>query len=169
MMGCQQKVIYVTPEIKGQVIDKETNQPIESVKVWITSKDLDITDANGLFYIPAIEYKYRVKAPNYHDIQDLSMSSIEFISDKYITKSYYINNFFSTNKAQTTITSSFEEKRYIDMGKVYLTAKDAEGAKVQEERIDDSIAYCQPHQSQKTTECIPLPATLSHTQEPHIE
>ncbi|WP_227430096.1 carboxypeptidase-like regulatory domain-containing protein [Psychrobacter sp. I-STPA6b] len=169
MMGCQQKVEYMTAEIKGQVIDRMTEQPISNVKVMYSSGDFDISDEKGQFLIPPAEYHYRVSPPKRYEYGYYNYSSLMFMADGYKLKSYAVGDLPTINATGERTVSSYEEKRYIDMGKVYLTAKDAGGGEIQEEYIEGPIAYCQPHQSQKTTECIPLPAALSHTQEPHTE
>ena len=39
LTACEAKVAYMTPQFKGQVIDRKTDQPINSVKVFLTSQN----------------------------------------------------------------------------------------------------------------------------------
>lgn len=56
LTACEAKVAYMTPQFKGQVIDRKTDQPINSVKVFLTSQNFSNTDAFGNFLIPPVEY-----------------------------------------------------------------------------------------------------------------
>lgn len=131
-MRSKGSVAYMTPQIEGQVIDRRTSEPISDVKVILTSKDFDVTDNDGKFSIPQIEYHYRVLPPKSYDY---SGAALVFIRDNYKDKSYTLGNLPSTNAAQDQETYNIDIKRYINMGKVYLTLADPSILEIQEEII----------------------------------
>lgn len=161
LTACEAKVAYMTPQIEGQVIDRRTSEPISDVKVILTSKDFDVTDNDGKFLIPQIEYHYRVLPPKSYDY---SGAALVFIRDNYKDKSYTLGNLPSTNAAQDQETYNVDIKRYINMGKVYLTLADTSILEMQEEIISDTLDYCQPNQSQKEFDCMPLPKGMTYRQ-----
>ena len=164
LTACEAKVAYMTPQIEGQVIDRRTSEPVSNVKVILTSKDFDVTDNDGKFLIPQIEYHYRVFPPKSYDYSDYSGAALIFIKDNYKDKSYTLGNLPSTNTAQDQESYNVDIKRYINMGKVYLTPADPNILEMQEEIISYTLDYCQPNQSQKEVECIPVPKAMTHKQ-----
>lgn len=161
LTACEAKVAYMTPQIEGQVIDRKTSEPVSNVKVILTSKDFDVTDNEGKFLIPQIEYHYRVFPPKSYDY---SGAALIFIKDNYKDKSYTLGNLPSTNAAQDQESYNVDIKRYIHMGKVYLIPADPNILEMQEEIISDTLDYCPPNQSQKEVECIPVPKGMTHKQ-----
>lgn len=161
LTACEAKVDYMTPQIKGQVVDRSTGKPINDVKVILTSRNSDITDNGGNFLIPQIEYNYRIFPPKNHDYSDYSGATLIFTKDNYKDKYYPLGNLPTTNAAQDQESYNISIKRYVHMGKVYLTPVNSSITEVQEEIISDSLDYCHPGQSQKDIECIPLPKGMA--------
>ena len=87
LLGCQKKVIYATPQITGQVIDKQTNQPIEGVKTVINRQALDYTDKQGRFTVPFTTVEYTFNEPNYQESRSRRGASLAIFKEGYEYKS----------------------------------------------------------------------------------
>ncbi len=146
-IGCQQKVQYMTPEITGQVIDRQTEQLIENIKIFLSSNSYDISDEDGHFLIPAIEYRYNISAPKRYEYEIYNGSFLLFMSSNYIEKAYTLGEIPSTNLTGSLETYDENIKTYVNMGKVYLTPIDPNQTDAQEEYIEGPIEYCLPNQS----------------------
>ncbi|MGR3899221.1 hypothetical protein FW759_07150 [Psychrobacter sp. 1176_08] len=163
LLGCQQKIAYLTPQFEGQVIDRKTDQPISDVKVFLTSRNFTNTDTFGNFLIPPVEYKYWLIGPSHDSIRNYYGVSLIFDHKSYVSKLYTIGDIPSTTKTQGN-QDYLQNKKFIDMGKVYLTPADPSILEMQEEIISDTLDYCQPNQSQKEVDCIPLPEGMTYKQ-----
>ena len=168
LTACEAKVAYMTPQFKGQVIDRKTDQPINSVKVFLTSQNFSNTDAFGNFLIPPVVYKYWLVGPSHDSIKNYYGASLIFDHEAYVSKLYTIGDIPSTTKKQEN-EDYLQNKKFIDMGKVYLTPADPSILEIQEEIISNTLDYCQPNQPQKEVECIPVPKALTHTQVSSIQ
>lgn len=168
LTACEAKVAYMTPQFKGQVIDRKTDQPINGVKVFLTSQNFSNTDAFGNFLIPPVEYKYWLVGPSHDSIKNYYGASLIFDHEAYVSKLYTIGDIPSTTKKQEN-EDYLQNKKFIDMGKVYLTPADPSILEIQEEIISNTLDYCQPNRPQKEVECIPVPKAMTHTQVSSIQ
>ncbi len=155
-LGCQSKVIYVTPQITGQVINKQTNQPIEGVKTVINSQALDYTDKQGRFTVPFTTVEYTVNEPNYQERRSMGGGRLAVFKEGYEYKSY-------RNGGLTFTTSADGQKRYVDMGKVYLMPVPV-GKEGDYKTHYSTLGYCKPTQSQREVDCIPVPDGKTYEQ-----
>lgn len=155
-LGCQKKVIYVTPQITGQVINKQTNQPIEGVKTVINSQALDYTDKQGRFTVPFTTVEYTVNEPSYQKSRSRRGASLAIFKEGYEYKSY-------TNGGLPFTTSADGQKRYVDMGKIYLMPVTI-GKEGEYKSEYLTLGYCKPTQSQREVDCIPVPDGKTYEQ-----
>lgn len=148
LISCQKKVTSVTPQITGQVVDKQTNKPIERAEAFINNKASDSTDAQGRFTVPFITSEYTFNEPSYQERRSRRGSSFTIYKSGYEIKSY-------ANGGLAFTTSADGQKRYVDMGQVYLLP-----VLVSEERDSKTyyltVGYCKPTQSQREVDCIPV-------------
>lgn len=49
------ELLYVTPSIKGKLIDRQTDQPISNVKVYLTNDIQSTSDDTGRFELPTMQ------------------------------------------------------------------------------------------------------------------
>lgn len=156
LTGCQKKVIYVTPQITGQVIDKQTNKPIEGVKTIINRQALDFTDKQGQFTVPFTTVEYTVSEPNYRKTMSRGNSSFMIYKSGYEIKSY-------RNGGLSFTSSADGQKRYVNMGQVYLEPVPV-GKEGKHETHYSTLDYCKPTQSQKEVDCMPVPRGKTYKQ-----
>ena len=156
LLGCQKKVIYATPQITGQVIDKQTNQPIEGVKTVINRQALDYTDKQGRFTVPFTTVEYTFNEPNYQESRSRRGASLAIFKEGYEYKSY-------TNGGLAFTTSLDGKKRYVNMGKIYLIPVPI-GKEGEYKTEYLTVGYCKPTQSQKEVDCIPVPQGKTYEQ-----
>ena len=149
-------MIYATPQITGQVIDKQTNQPIEGVKTVLSSNAIDFTDAQGRFTVPPVTYEYTVKAPSHKKVMSRGGSSFMIYKPGYEIKSY-------ANGGLASIPRAYTEKGYVDMGKVYLMPVPV-GKEGDYKTYYLTLNYCKPNQSQREVDCIPVPKGKTYEQ-----
>ncbi len=148
--GCQKKVIYITPQITGQVIDKQTNRPIEGVKTVIGGPALDYTNEQGRFSVPPITSEYIFNKPNHRLTMAKGGASFTIYKSGYEIKSYANGGLsFIPNKPYT-------EKIYVNMGKVYLNPVPV-GKEGEYETYYLTLDFCKPDESQREVDCIPVP------------
>ncbi|MGE6796888.1 hypothetical protein [Psychrobacter okhotskensis] len=147
-LGCQKKLVYVAPQITGQVIDKQTNQPIEGVKTVINRQALDYTDKQGRFTVPFTTVEYTFNEPSYQESRSRRGASLAIFKEGYEYKSY-------TNGGLAFTTSADSQKRYVNMGKIYLMPVPA-GKEAEYKTEYLTVGYCKPTQSQREVDCIPV-------------
>ena len=152
-MGCQNKVIYTTPEISGQMLNGKTNQPIEGASVGINNQASDITDKQGYFMVPPITYDYTVIEPRHREVISL-IRSLEH-STLLINRSGYEIKSYKTG-GLAFIPKSYNEKSYINMGEIYLMPVPA-GQESKNHTYYPTLDFCKPSQSQKKSNCISVP------------
>ncbi len=156
LTGCQKKVIYVTPQITGQVIDKQTNKPIQEAEVFISNKASDSTDNKGRFTVPFITSEYTFNEPSYQERRSRRGSGLTIYKSGYEIKSY-------ANGGLPFTTSADGQKRYVNMGQVYLMPVPV-GKERDYKNYYLTVGYCQPNQSQKEFDCIPVPEGKTYEQ-----
>ncbi|WP_367109673.1 hypothetical protein [uncultured Psychrobacter sp.] len=79
---------YLTPIVTGQVLDKDTSEPLDGVTIVYTSKELTETDKSGFFRLPAIKYDVS-SSPDYWELNQISESSMAVYRENYRRKSYW--------------------------------------------------------------------------------
>ena len=156
LTGCQKKVIYATPQITGQVIDKKTNQPIANVKTVIGGNAFAFTGAQGRFTVPPVTYEYTVKYPNHREVMSIGHTSFSISKPGYEIKSY-------ANGGLASIPKPYTEKSYVNMGHIYLMPVPV-GKERDYKTYYQTIDYCKPNQSQKEVDCIPVPEGKTYEQ-----
>nr|WP_317198629.1 hypothetical protein [uncultured Psychrobacter sp.] len=150
---------YLTPIVTGQVLDKNTGKPLGGVTIIYTSKEFVETNKDGFFRLPAIEYNVS-SSPDYWVLNQLSESSMSVYKETYKRK-YYSNFGFPRIK----ISRSFEVPEYVHIGKIYLERLPTgiSTNDVEDEYIKD-MTFCQPNESQKEVNCIPVPNGMTYEQ-----
>ena len=156
LTGCQKKVIYATPQITGQVIDKQTNLPIEGVNTGITNQASDTTDKQGRFTVPPITYEYTVISPNHRQVMSMGGARFSIGKSGYELKSY-------ANGGLAFIPKPYTEKSYVDMGQVYLIPVPV-GQERKYRTHYSTLNFCKPTESQKEVDCIPVPEGKTYEQ-----
>lgn len=156
LTGCQAKVAYLTPQITGQVIDKKTNLPIANAKTVIGGNAFDMTDKQGFFNVPSFEVEYVVDEPSYSERNSIGGTSFRISKSGYEYKSY-------ANGGLAFVTSSDGQKRYVNMGKIYLMPVPV-GREGEYKTHYLTLGYCKPTQSQKEVDCIPVPEGKTYEQ-----
>ena len=143
---------YASPIITGQVLDKTTNKPIENVSLFQTSADTIMTDHNGYFRLPAYKEYYTTSYTG-------SFMNLMTEGDVGLYKEGYRRKSFSNSGLKKLEVKHTEEVPYhVHLGKVFLEPL-AEGVNINDletEYIDD-MTFCQPNESQKDVNCMPLP------------
>lgn len=156
LAGCQNKVMHIGLQITGQVLDKRTNQPIEGVKTVLSSNAFDLTDAQGRFTVPFVTIKHAVNEPSYQQRQSGLNSSFTIFKSGYEIKSY-------RNGGLAFTTSPDGQKRYVDMGQVYLMPVPV-GKERKYRTHYSTLNFCKPTESQKEFDCIPVPEGKTYEQ-----
>ena len=156
LMGCHKQIIYATSEISGQIIDKKTNLPIKGVNVGISNNVSDITDKQGYFTVPPITYEYVLSSPNHRKVMSLGNASFSVAKLGYEIKSY-------RNGGLAFVPKPYDEKNYINMGKVYLMPVPV-GTEREHMTHYSTLHFCKPNQSQKQVNCIPVPEGKTYEQ-----
>lgn len=143
---------YATPIITGQVLDKTTNKPIENASLLQTSADTTMTDHNGYFRLPSYKEDYTTSYTG-RGINLMTEGGLDLYKEGYRRK-VFSNSGFKTLEVKHTS----EVPYHIHLGKVFLEPL-PEGVDindVEDEYIDD-MTFCQPNESQKDVNCMPLP------------
>jgi len=143
---------YATPIITGQVLDKTTNKPIENASLLQTSADTTMTDHNGYFRLPSYKEDYTTSYTG-RGINLMTEGGLDLYKEGYRRK-FFSNSGFKTLEVKHTS----EVPYHIHLGKVFLEPL-PEGVDindVEDEYIDD-MTFCQPNESQKEVNCMPLP------------
>lgn len=120
--GCTKHIYYLGPEIRGQLYNADTKQPIANTAGYLgiflageNSKKIK-TDATGAFTVPAYSHYYYYFKPNSRDLRSPPIL--------YISFSYYEPEMYNYSKGKfinnVTDDSSVEKFSIIDVGKVYL-------------------------------------------------
>lgn len=141
---------YLTPIVTGQVLDSRNDQPISNANVLYTSNTYTTTDKEGYFKLSAI-----ISDGHTADSGELSEMDIVINKENYKGKTY---SNFGISRIKVVSTSRVPE--YIHMGRVYLAPLPShvkiEDSYKYEEYIEDRT-FCQPNESQKDVNCIPVP------------
>jgi hypothetical protein len=143
---------YASPIITGQVLDKTTNKPIENVSLLQTSADTTMTDHNGYFRLPSYKEDYTTSDTG-RGINLMTEGGFDLYKEGYRRK-VFSNSGFKFLEVKYT-----EEVPYhIHLGKVFLEPlpEGVDMNDIEDEYIDD-MTFCQPNDSQKDVNCMPLP------------
>lgn len=120
LVACNSKTAYLTPDIKGNIIDEKTKQPIKDqgyIAIYLTKDNSQSvkTDGNGEFFLPATENKsfFKNKIENEYRRKE----PVLYIMIKgYPTKSIDYSQFPSIPKKK-----SLYEKSVVNIGTIYLS------------------------------------------------
>ncbi|WP_367108992.1 hypothetical protein [uncultured Psychrobacter sp.] len=150
---------YLTPIVTGQVLDKDTSEPLDGVTIIYTSREFVETNKDGFFRLPAIKYDVS-SSPDYWELNQISESSMAVHRENYRRKSYW-NFVFPRLK----VSRSFEVPGYVHIGKIYLERlpSGVSTNDVEDDFIED-MTFCQPNESQKDVNCIPVPEGKTYEQ-----
>ena len=154
--SCSSKPVshyYVTPIITGQVLDNITNQPLSNVSIYENSIHQTQTDINGHFKLPAFKFSYTTSDYDVRSLNEASSGSFSIGKEGYKGISY---NKSGIKKLEVKYTS--EVPYHIHLGKVFLEPlpEGVDMNDIEDEYIDD-MTFCQPNDSQKDVNCMPLP------------
>lgn len=146
------EVLYVTPSIKGQLIDRQTDQPISNVTVYLTDDIQDTSDDTGRFELPAMQKI---------DTDEMSADYFNAIAEDaniMIDTQGYQRRLFAIDGMAQPKGNDLKTPVTVDMGDVYLKPLPAGIHRYGTvfEYVDD-MPYCQPNQPQKEVDCIPVP------------
>lgn len=144
------EVFYVTPSIKGQLIDKLTDQPLSNITVYLTDDIQDISDDTGRFELPAMQQIAL------DDIQVDYLAAIANDANIMIDTQGYQRRLFAIDGMAQPKGNNLKTLVTIDMGNIYLkplpSGMHRYGTVFE---YIDNIPYCKPTQSQKEVDCIP--------------
>lgn len=153
------KVLYVTPSIKGQLIDRKTDQPLSNIKVYLTDDIQSTSDATGHFELPAMQNI---------DTDEMGADYFKAIAKDasvMIDTQGYQRRLFAINGIAQPKSTDLKTAVTVDMGNVYLKPlhNDMHRYGTVFEYID-SMSYCKPTESQKEVNCIPVPEGRTYEQ-----
>ncbi|WP_435949337.1 hypothetical protein [Psychrobacter sp. DM8] len=153
------EVLYVTPAIKGQLIDGQTEQPISNATVYLTDDIQDTSDDTGRFELPAMQ-----KIATDEMDADYFNAIAEDANIMIDTQGYQRRLFAIDGIAQPESTD-LKTAVTVDMGNVYLKPlpNDVHRYGTVYEYIGN-MPYCQPTESQKEVNCIPVLEGKSYEQ-----
>ena len=143
---------YASPIITGQVLDKTTNKPIENASLLQTSADITMTDHNGYFRLSAYKEDYTTSDTG----RRLNLMTEDAF---HLHKEGYRRKVFSNSGPKfLEVKHTSEVPYHIHLGKVFLEPlpEGVDMNDVEDEYIDD-MTFCQPNESQKDVNCMPLP------------
>ncbi|MGE6796886.1 MULTISPECIES: hypothetical protein [Psychrobacter] len=145
------EVLYVTPSIKGKLIDRQTDQPISNVKVYLTDNIQSTSDDTGRFELPTMQ-KIDTDEMGADYFKAIAKdASVMIDTQGYQRRLFAIDGMaqFKGNDSKTPVT--------IDLGDIYLKPLPAGIHRYGTvfEYID-SMPYCKPTQSQREVDCIPV-------------
>lgn len=122
LVACNYKTAYLTPDIKGKIIDEKTKEPIKDqgyIAIYLTKDNSQSvkTDGAGEFFLPATENKsfFKNKIENEYRRKE---PILYIMINGYPTKSIDYSKYSSVPKTRTLY-----EKSAINIGTVYLSKK----------------------------------------------
>ncbi|MGP5211412.1 hypothetical protein ACTXJ5_11550 [Psychrobacter alimentarius] len=152
LLSCSSEPIgyyYSTPIVTGQVLDKRTLQPIENASISQTTRAEAVTDSDGYFKLPSYKFSYDISTPN-----SMDTGSFYIYKEGYKEKDYWN---FGLDALEIKHTS--EVPYHIHLGTVYLEPlpKNINKDDYIESNYIKEINFCNPNESQKEVNCMPLP------------
>lgn len=144
---------YTSPIITGQVLDKTTDEPLSNVSIYENSIHQTKTDVNGYFKLPAFKFSYTTSD---YDVRSLNEASSGSFS---IGKKGYKGIIYNKSGIKKLEVKHAPEVPYhIHLGKVFLEPL-PEGVDMNdiEDEYVAKMIFCQPNESQKDVNCMPLP------------
>lgn len=153
------EILYVTPSIKGQLLDRQTDQPISNVTVYLIDDIQDTSDDTGRFELPAMQ-----KIATDEMDADYFNAIAEDANIMIDTQGYQRRLFAIDGMAQPESTD-LKTAVTVDMGEVYLKPlPDGVHRYGTVFEYIDSMPYCKPIESQKEVDCIPVPEGKTYEQ-----
>ena len=158
------EAFYVTPSIKGQLIDSQTDQPLSNITVYLTVDIQGISDNTGRFELHSMQKI---------DSDNMGKGYFKALAEEasiMIDTQGYQRRLFAIDGMAKSEDDNLKSPMIIDMGNIYLKPL-PDGLHrygIIFEYIE-TMPYCQPSQSQKEVECIPVPKALTHTQVSSIQ
>ena len=145
---------YVTPALLGQFIDSKTQQPIANVSVYLTDDYQTSSDSTGKFDLPPMIVFDSKTWDKDHFTQIYKYADVMVEGEGYQRRLFNIDGI-----ALPTPTFDINTPVSINMGEIYLTPL-AQSEHVYDRVYDyiKTMPYCQPSQSQKAVDCVPVPA-----------
>ncbi|MGP4118914.1 hypothetical protein ACT3N8_03715 [Psychrobacter aquimaris] len=153
------EVFFVTPSIKGQLIDRQTDQPLSNITVYLTDDIQGTSDDTGRFELHSMQ---KIDSDNMGT--DYFKAIAEEASIMIDTQGYQ-RRLFATDGMAKSADNNLKTPVIIDMGNIYL--KPLPDGLHRYGTVFEYIAtmpYCQPNQSQKKVDCIPVPQGKTYEQ-----
>ena len=153
------EVLYVTPSIKGQLIDKLTEKPLGNITVYLTDDIKDTSDDTGHFELQSMQRinSDEISADYFKAIA--KDASVMIDTQGYQRRLFALDGMaqFKGNDLKTPVT--------IDLGDIYLKPLPAGIHRYGTvfEYIEN-MPYCQPNESQKEVDCILAPEGKTYEQ-----
>lgn len=153
------EVLYVTPSIKGQLIDRQTDQPLSNITVYLTDDIQGTSDDKGRFELPVMQKI---------DTDEMGADYFKAIvkdANIMIDTQGYQQRLFAIDGIVPSKSTDLKTLVTIDMGNIYLTPL-TDGIHRYGTVFEyvDSMPYCKPTESQKEVNCIPVPEGKSYEQ-----
>ena len=153
------EAFYVTPSIKGQLIDSQTDQPLSNITVYLTDDIQGISDNTGRFELHSMQ---KIDSDNMGKGYFKALAeeaSVMIDTQGYQRRLFAIDGMaqFKGNDSKTPVT--------IDLGDIYLKPLPAGIHRYGTvfEYID-SMPYCKPTESQKEVDCTLVPEDKTYEQ-----
>ena len=153
------EAFYVTPSIKGQLIDSQTDQPLSNITVYLTDDIQGISDNTGRFEL------HSMQKINSDEISTDDFKAIAEEASIMIDTQGYQRRLFATDGMAKSADNNLKTPVIIDMGNIYL--KPLPDGLHRYAIVFEYIAtmpYCQPSQSQREVDCIPVPQGKTYEQ-----
>ena len=153
---------YVTPALSGQLLDKETQQPIVNMNIYLTDEYQTNSDSTGKFNLPSMVVSDDMNGRRNKE----QLNQIYQYADIMVEGDGYQRRLFNIDGiALPAPTFDINTPVSIDMGKVYLTPL-SEGEHVYDRvyQYIENMPYCKPNELQEKIDCIPVPQGKTYEQ-----
>ena len=153
------EAFYVTPSIKGQLIDSQTDQPLSNITVYLTDDIQGISDNTGRFELHSMQKI---------DSDNMGKGYFKALAEEasiMIDTQGYQRRLFAIDGMAKSEDDNLKSPMIIDMGNIYLKPL-PDGLHrygIVFEYIE-TMPYCQPSQSQREVDCIPVPQGKTYEQ-----
>ena len=153
------EAFYVTPSIKGQLIDRQTDQPLSNITVYLTEDIQGTSDDTGRFELHSMQKI---------DSDEIGTGYFKAIAEEasiMIDTQGYQRRLFAIDGMAQPEGNNSKTPVIINMGNIYLKPlPDGMHRYGTVFEYIENMPYCQPNQSQKEVDCIPVPEGKNHEQ-----
>lgn len=153
------EAFYVTPSIKGQLLDRQTDQPLGNITVYLTDDIQSTSDDTGRFEL------HSMQKINSDEISTDDFKAIAEEASIMIDTQGYQRRLFAINGMAKPKGNNSKTPVIINMGNIYLKPlPDGIHRYGTVFEYIENMPYCQPNESQKEVDCILAPEGKTYEQ-----